>query len=71
MAERTLAKMVHDFECSLDEYKRGNIDEDVLKANFYSDDFSCVEYYNELTKLALDSVEESRQEEKSKDDQSV
>mgnify|MGYP003146781495 FL=1 len=84
MAERTLAKMVHDFECSLDEYKRGNIDEEVLKTNFYSlktgianivsrycDDFSCVEYYNELTKLALDSVEESRQEEKSKDDQSV
>jgi len=86
MAERTLARMVYDFECSLDEHKKGNLDEEGLRTRFYSlktgiagvvsrycDDFSCIDYYNELTRLALDSIEESRQEEKErdKDDKSI
>ena len=65
MAERTLAKMIYDYECTLEEYKKGNIDVDVLVAKFkylstgvasvvskYCDDFSCADYYKELMTLS-------------------
>lgn len=85
MAERTLAKMVHSFQHSLGEYANGDIETDTLLAHFnslktgianvvsrYCDDFSAIDYYNELTKLHLDSIEESRRarekEEEAKDD---
>jgi len=77
MAERTLAEMMYDYERTLEEYTKGNVDIDVVVEKFdylrtgvagivsrYCDDFSSYDYHKELI-----SLREANKEDR--DDQSI